>query len=60
VKPLKEDAAPLDSQFFIPAQEPYKASVAENGSSEYAEVDIEGARQLLDGRTPEVRIMYNK
>lgn len=60
VKPLKQDAAPLDSQFFIPAQEPYKASAESNGSSAYADVDIEGAKKLLNGKTPEVRIMYNK
>ncbi|QTG80733.1 ABC transporter family substrate-binding protein [Arthrobacter crystallopoietes] len=60
VKPLKEDAAPLDSQFFVPAQEAYETSAASNGSDAYQEADIEGAKKLLNGETPEVRIMYNK
>ncbi|NKX53733.1 ABC transporter family substrate-binding protein [Arthrobacter mobilis] len=60
VKPLKDDAAPLNSQFFVPAQDAYAESAENNGSSAYDKVDIDGARQLLDGREPEVRIMYNK
>jgi peptide/nickel transport system substrate-binding protein len=60
VKPLKADAAPLDSQFFVPAQDAYEASAASNGSGDYKEADIEGAKELLAGATPEVRIMYNK
>ncbi|MEO5779651.1 ABC transporter family substrate-binding protein [Arthrobacter oryzae] len=60
LKGLDPDPAPLDSQLFIPGQAPYSESARSNGSSEYQEVDITAARKLLDGATPEVRIMYNK
>ncbi|MHA7279015.1 ABC transporter family substrate-binding protein [Arthrobacter sp. MDT2-2] len=60
IKKLNPDAAPLDSQLFLADQEPYEETVANNGSEAYAEVDIEGAKELLDGATPEVRIMYNR
>jgi len=60
VKKLNPDAAPLDSQIFLSDQDGYEDSAANNGSSEYAEVDVEGAKELLAGATPEVRIMYNK
>jgi peptide/nickel transport system substrate-binding protein len=49
----------LNSQLFIPAQEGYAESVANNGSDAYAEVDIEGAKELLAGATPTIRLMYN-
>lgn len=57
---LDPDPAPLDSQLFVPDQAPYAESVRNNGSAAYREVDIEAAKELLDGATPEVRIMYNK
>ncbi|MCC3281085.1 MULTISPECIES: ABC transporter family substrate-binding protein [Arthrobacter] len=60
VKKLNPDAAPLDSEIFLADQEGYDESAANNGSAEFAEVDIEGAKELLAGATPEVRIMYNK
>ncbi|WP_346927456.1 ABC transporter family substrate-binding protein [uncultured Arthrobacter sp.] len=60
VKKLDPKAAPLDSQLFVPDQAMYAESVKENGSSAYQDVDIEGAKKLLNGATPEVRIMYNK
>ena len=60
VKKLDPKAAPLDSQLFVPDQAMYADSVKENGSSAYQDVDIEGAKKLLNGATPEVRIMYNK
>ena len=60
VKKLDPKAAPLDSQLFVPDQAPYADSVKNNGSSAYQGVDIEGAKKLLNGATPEVRIMYNK
>jgi peptide/nickel transport system substrate-binding protein len=60
VKKLDPDAAPLDSQWFVPDQAAYADSVKNNGSSAYQDVDIEGAKRLLNGATPEVRIMYNK
>lgn len=52
-------ARPLDSQVFLPDQPGYEAAAAENGSDEFAEPDLDRARGLLDGDTPEVRILYN-
>ena len=60
VKKLDPEAKPLDSQLFVPDQALYADSVKANGSSAYQDVDIEGAKKLLAGATPEVRIMYNK
>ena len=60
IRNLNPDAEPLDSQLFVPNQPSYEEATANNGSEDYAEVDIEGARELLDGATPEVRIMYNR
>ncbi|MFJ6001244.1 ABC transporter family substrate-binding protein [Arthrobacter sp. NPDC092385] len=60
VKKINPDAEPLDSQLFLTDQEPYEESAGNNGSEAYAEVDIEGAKELLKGATPEVRIMYNR
>ncbi|TDK23661.1 ABC transporter family substrate-binding protein [Arthrobacter crusticola] len=60
IKKLNPDAAPLDSQLFLADQERYEEAKENNGSEEYAEADIEGARELLAGATPEVRIMYNR
>ena len=60
VKKLDPEAKPLDSQLFVPDQALYTESIKDNGSSAYQDVDIEGAKKLLNGATPEVRIMYNK
>jgi peptide/nickel transport system substrate-binding protein len=60
IKKLNPDAAPLDSQLFLADQERYDEARENNGSDAYAEADIEGARELLAGATPEVRIMYNR
>lgn len=57
---LVQEAAPLDSHVFLPGQPKYDETVRDNGSSEYGEVDIEGAKELLDGDTPTVRILYNR
>jgi len=54
------DAAPLDSHVFLPAQPKYNDTIKNNGSSDYAEVDIDGAKALLDGDTPTIRILYNR
>lgn len=59
IKPVVPDATPLDSQLFIPAQASYKDAVKANGSDAYADVDIDGAKKLLAGATPTVRLMYN-
>lgn len=47
VSGLQEDATTRDSQIFMPGSEGYVDSVAENGSADYAKVDIEGAKALL-------------
>ncbi|WP_430297993.1 ABC transporter family substrate-binding protein [Sinomonas sp. B1-1] len=60
VKKLDPEAKPLDSQFFVPAQAAYANSVKDNGSTAYDNVDIDKAKQLLSGKQPEIRIMYNK
>lgn len=59
IKPVVADAEVLNSQLFIPAQPAYKDAIAANGSDAYAEVDIEGAKELLAGATPTIRLMYN-
>jgi len=59
IKPVNPEAEVLNSNLFIPAQKPYKDAVAANGSDAYADVDIEGAKELLAGATPTIRLMYN-
>lgn len=59
IKPVVSDAEVLNSQLFIPAQPSYEDAVAVNGSDAYNEVDIEGAKALLAGATPTIRLMYN-
>jgi peptide/nickel transport system substrate-binding protein len=60
VKPINPDAEVLNSQVYVTSQtEPYEKTVAQNGSDEFADVDIDGAKELLAGRTPTVRILYN-
>jgi peptide/nickel transport system substrate-binding protein len=60
VKKLDPEAKPLNSQLFVPAQAAYENSAKNNGSDAYAAVDIDKAKQLLAGKQPEVRILYNK
>jgi len=59
VTPVNPKAKVLNSQIWVPANEPYADSVKKNGSSDYADVDIDGAKTLLAGATPTVRILYN-
>lgn len=60
VKPINPDAEVLNSQIYVTSQtEPYSKTIETNGSDAYAEVDIEGAKELLAGRTPTARILYN-
>lgn len=61
VAPLWEDATPRDSLLFTVGAEGYEEAVASNGSERYADVDIQGAKELLAeaGVTdPEVCILY--
>jgi len=60
IKKLDPEAKPLDSQLFVPANDGYEESAKNNGSANYQEADIDAAKKLLDGKTPTVRIMYNK
>ncbi len=53
-------AQPLESEVFLPEQPGYDDTVKDNGSSAFAGVDIEGAKRLLNGATPTVRVMYSK
>jgi peptide/nickel transport system substrate-binding protein len=48
IKPLNPDAILRDSFTTVPGAPTYDALVAENGSADYAEVDIEGATALLE------------
>ena len=57
---LMPDAKPLDSHVFLPAHPKYADTVKDNGSKDYADVDIDGAASLLDGATPTIRILYNR
>ncbi len=60
IRPMYADAVPVNSQIFLPSQgERYDAAVEVNGSDAFAEVDIDMAKELLDGRTPTVRLLYN-
>jgi len=60
VKPINPDAEVLNSQTYVTSQtEPYEKTIQTNGSDAFAEVDIEGAKSLLAGRTPTARILYN-
>jgi peptide/nickel transport system substrate-binding protein len=59
ITPINPEAEVLNSQIYVPANEDYDAAVEASGYDEYTEPDIEGARELLDGATPTVRILYN-
>jgi len=59
VTPVDPKAKVLDSQIFLPNQSQYADTVKMNGSDKYSKVDIEGAKTLLAGATPTVRILYN-
>ncbi|WP_434613974.1 ABC transporter family substrate-binding protein [Arthrobacter sp. A5] len=60
IQKLDAGAKPLESQVFLPAQPKYADSIKNNGSAAFVDVDIEGAKRLLNGATPTVRIMYSK
>ncbi len=59
VQKTNANAQPLESEVFLPEQPGYAEAVKDNGSSAFAGVDIDGARGLLNGLTPTVRIMYS-
>lgn len=59
VTPQNPDAELDNSQLFFPGTEGYAKTTKVNGSDAYNKVDIEGAKALLKGATPEVRVLYN-
>jgi len=59
VTPVNPKAKVLDSQIWLPNQDEYANAIKNNGSDAYAKVDIDGAKSLLAGATPTVRILYN-
>jgi peptide/nickel transport system substrate-binding protein len=59
ITPLAPDATVLNSVLFVPAQEGYAKTVETNGFKNFAEPDIAGAKELLGGKTPTVRLLYN-
>ena len=60
IKPVNEDASVLNSQMWVTSQDEYEMTIQDNQAEElYGEVDIDGAKELLDGKTPTVRILYN-
>ena len=59
VTPQNPEATLDNSQIFFPGTDGYNTAVKENGSDAFNKVDIEGAKALLAGATPEVRVLYN-
>jgi peptide/nickel transport system substrate-binding protein len=59
VTPINPEAEVLNSQIFVPANPEYTDAVAASGYDAFDEPDIEGAKALLAGATPTVRILYN-
>lgn len=59
VTPVNPKAKVLDSQIWLPNQDEYANAVKNNGSDAYSKVDIDGAKALLAGATPTIRILYN-
>lgn len=60
IRPMYSDAEVVNSQIYLPSEgDLYTQSVEGNGSDEYAEVDVEGAKELLAGAKPTVRLLYN-
>ena len=59
VKPQNPNAEIYNSQLFFPGSESYDQTIKDNGSAAYNKVDIEGAKKLLAGATPTVKLLYN-
>ncbi len=65
IKPLNENAVVRDAQVAVPGEEFYDRLVAENGSDEYAETDVDLSKQILsdagiDTSSPiKVRLLYD-
>lgn len=64
IKPMDDSAQVLNSQLYVASDtENYNKTIKTNNSSEYPSDDmaanIAKAKELLDGKTPTVRILYN-
>ena len=59
VTPQNPEATQYDSQIFFPGTAGYEETIKSNGADAYHEVDIDGAKALLNGATPTVSILYN-
>ncbi|MCK6067836.1 MULTISPECIES: ABC transporter family substrate-binding protein [Microbacterium] len=59
VTPVNPEAGVLNSQIFLPTDAEYGEAVSASGYDQFTEPDIEGAKALLAGATPTVRILYN-
>lgn len=60
IKPVNPEAEVLNSQIFLPTDgDKYTTAVDASGYDKYTDPDIEGAKALLAGATPTVRILYN-
>ncbi len=63
VTPVNPDAKVLDSQLWLPNQSDYATTVKQNGSDKFdpskADDNIAKAKELLAGKTPTVKILYN-
>ncbi|MDR2380815.1 MAG: ABC transporter substrate-binding protein [Bifidobacteriaceae bacterium] len=63
IKPTQPDATTRDSYNVVPGSPSYDSTIAANGYAAYKDVDIEGAKALLDAAgvsSPEVRVLYAK
>ena len=59
VTPQNAKAKIYNSQLFFPGTAAYDQTIKDNGSSVFDKIDIEGAKTLLAGATPTVKILYN-
>lgn len=59
ITPMNPDAEVLNSQIWVSANPEYANTIKENGYDAFTEPDIEGAKKLLGGATPTVKILYN-
>ncbi len=59
IAPLNPEAAPLQSQQFLASDSNYAAAVESNGSDQYGQGDLEGAKAILDAAGVEYPIDVN-
>ncbi|MDM7830794.1 ABC transporter family substrate-binding protein [Cellulomonas edaphi] len=59
ITPLDPKATVLNSVLFVPAQPGYAKTIETNGFKDFVEPDIAGAKELLGGKTPTVKLLYN-